>query len=95
MQPAVSPRPYRLTPLLAMGIPQGYRFDERSGTLQLVDIPSTTPTPSGSPTTRIDQLPSTLCSKCTEHECICNDGVYVNGKRQADPKQPDYISRIK
>jgi hypothetical protein len=39
MYPATTPRPYRLTPLLAMGIPQGYTFDERSGTLQQLPPP--------------------------------------------------------
>lgn len=86
-------RPYRLTPLLSWGVPSGFVFDERTGTLRQAPTPPVTPDPSL--TKRVNIKPENLCAKCSEHECICNDGVYVNGHRQNDPKVPDYIRNLK
>ena len=91
MIPAVPVRPQRPSPLTQMGIAPGHYYDIHTGLVKPSGSPAPTPT-----TTRVDQQPSTLCSKCSEHECICNDGVYVNGKRQADPKRPgdSYIRNL-
>ena len=86
--PAVPVRQQHASPLIAGFLAPGHTYDIRTG---LVHPPST-------PSTRSITLPppgvsiskETLCASCSGRECICNDGVYVNGVRQKDPKRPGY-----